>query len=416
MPKRNVHLLILFTLLILSFKICAQVELTVHGMVIDNSNDSPLPFATISVKGSLYGVTSDKDGYFKMTLPKEEITETLLINYIGFQPFELEVQEALVHENFRLEPMTYSLHEVIVRPQSAETYLKKVVKELRSNYAHFSFNTLAHYEEVINENTYPIDHSEAVFRSWFQDFQEEGRSDHQLILFREKETNELQFMRAKAEKEKEKYLSKNPEKADQYDENDILLTNFGGPSSILNLNVVNGSLDCLDTNSFRKFKFNYLPETSYEGNRLIVISYESKGAVEHRKQRGKLFIDSNNDAIVKIEEEGELIIPAIAKPILFIMGLRLRKPTYKFTLKYRSINNRWYPQYSKWNVQIDMTKKHTLKKNENSSFDIQQHYIVSSIGTENVRRIQEDKVFDPSKKMETQVFPINGVDWYSIER
>ncbi|NNK80005.1 MAG: carboxypeptidase-like regulatory domain-containing protein, partial [Flavobacteriales bacterium] len=297
--KKSLSVFILSGLLLISVGLFGQ-EVNVEGKVFDASNNSPLSFATVSLKGDIYGVTCDERGYFKMTLPLDRTKDTISINYVGFKTFELEVREALQHYEFRLESSVLMLDEVIVRPRSAENYLRKVMRKLSNNYAKYSFNTSAHYEEVIKENSYPIDHSEAVFRSWFQDFQEKGRSDHQLILFRENETNELVFMRSRAEKEKQKYLAKNPDKAEQYDENDILLTNFGGPSSILNLNVMNGSLDCLDTTIFQKFKFSFLPETSYEGNRLIVLAYESKGTLDNRRQQGKLFIDSNSDAIVKV--------------------------------------------------------------------------------------------------------------------
>lgn len=390
-----------------------QAQKSVQGVVKNELDKSPLSYCTISVKGTFLGATSDVQGRF--FLQDLASTDSIQVSYVGFDSKSIAVADLDDGQAIFLSPSSFQLQEIIVRPLSPTELLRKVKRDQPQNSALHSFNALAHYEEAIYENRSPISHSEAVFQSWFSDFQRDPEDHHQLALFRELPTEELEFMKDKAKKEKEKYLRKNPDKASEYEGDDLLLTNFGGPSSIMGLSVTNGSLESLDSNEFKRFKYRYLPESTYEDRRLIVIGFESKGVVDQRRSKGKVFIDSESLAIVSYEEEGDLVIPAYIRPILFVLGMNVKNPTYSFSLKYRAIEERWYPQYTSWSIDLGMVKKHLLKKNQKSDFQIAQHYAVSGISTKEVRDIPKEKRFDSEQKMKDQIHSIPGITWSSFE-
>ena len=75
--------LLLFILLV-SSGIYAQ---SITGIV--NSNDGPLPGATVQVKGTDNGVTTDFDGNFTI---EADLSDTLIISYIGYSSIEITVE------------------------------------------------------------------------------------------------------------------------------------------------------------------------------------------------------------------------------------------------------------------------------------------------------------------------------------
>ena len=62
----------LLTLSISIFTICLSAQsFEVSGIVLEKETNAPLAGATIIIKGTTIGVTSDFDGNFKITAPKK---------------------------------------------------------------------------------------------------------------------------------------------------------------------------------------------------------------------------------------------------------------------------------------------------------------------------------------------------------
>ena len=61
----------------------AQSQKTVTGTVLSSDDNTPLPGATVIVKGTNNGTSTDFDG--KFTLAVEEGATTLVVSYIGYQ-------------------------------------------------------------------------------------------------------------------------------------------------------------------------------------------------------------------------------------------------------------------------------------------------------------------------------------------
>jgi TonB-linked SusC/RagA family outer membrane protein len=65
-----------------------QQQKIITGTVLDAIGD-PLPGATVLIKGTAIGVTTDFDGNFKISVP--ENTSTLVISYLGFESQEVDI-------------------------------------------------------------------------------------------------------------------------------------------------------------------------------------------------------------------------------------------------------------------------------------------------------------------------------------
>ena len=80
------------------------------GRIISSDDKSPLPGASIRVKGTSIGAVSDVNGNFSLQMPPGQ--QTIVVSYIGYQTQELRVTGNFTE--VRLVPSASSLNEVVV--------------------------------------------------------------------------------------------------------------------------------------------------------------------------------------------------------------------------------------------------------------------------------------------------------------
>ncbi|MCX6252727.1 MAG: SusC/RagA family TonB-linked outer membrane protein [Bacteroidetes bacterium] len=89
----------------------ANAQRTISGKVISAEDKSPIPGATVIVKGTTIGIITDADGNFKLTVPKDK--KFILVSYVGMRTIEIELTEASEY-NFALEASVHQLESVVV--------------------------------------------------------------------------------------------------------------------------------------------------------------------------------------------------------------------------------------------------------------------------------------------------------------
>lgn len=68
----------------------------VQGLVIDANTKEPVPFASVFIKGSKIGTTTDLDGKFKFVIPDSFIANKviLVVAYVGYKRTEAEINKS----------------------------------------------------------------------------------------------------------------------------------------------------------------------------------------------------------------------------------------------------------------------------------------------------------------------------------
>lgn len=100
---------ILFFLVCIGLLAGTAYARTIKGTVIDASNNEPIVGASVFVKGTQVGTSTDIDGNFSLNAP--ESAKTLSITYIGMIPQEVAIADNLT---ISLQPQASSLDEVVV--------------------------------------------------------------------------------------------------------------------------------------------------------------------------------------------------------------------------------------------------------------------------------------------------------------
>ncbi len=415
-----------YTLYILSFFIFSSTMLfsqskqTITGVVTDKKTKENLPFSSIRLKNHPIGTISDEAGEFKFLVPNEITDDTLVINYIGYEESEIELSSIESPLKIKLKSNSIEIEEAIILPMSAEDYIKRAVDRIGVNYPDKSFQTTSYYREEITENSSILHRSEGVFKSVYP---EKVKGDtienqHQLLLYREPdEIAKLQFMRHWLDKQDKKRIEEAEKEGEEIEsESDAIMSqmNMGGPEILLSCDLKYELPSYLDTNQFKEYKYEIDGRSVYQGKELLRINYKSRGQVDNMRQHGEILLDLKSDAIVMIESSGKVVIPLAARPVLLALGFGIKDPVYNQTLKYESYGELWYPKDFHWSVSATLTKQHIARKKESSDLGIAQIFFVSEIATDDIIPIPEDKIFDPAKKMEEQVFNDNGIKWGEI--
>ncbi len=93
----------------------ASAQTMINGLVKDAANDVPLMFATISIKGTTSGTTTDLDGEYHLQV--DPGTYTLVASYMGYVTLEKEITVAdgeMVSNDFALAAESIMGEEIVV--------------------------------------------------------------------------------------------------------------------------------------------------------------------------------------------------------------------------------------------------------------------------------------------------------------
>jgi hypothetical protein len=392
----------------------AQDNSVITGKIINGEDKEPLPFASIRLKNHPIGTISNENGEFDFYIPKSKRNDTLNISFIGFNSYEVPLVNIDRELEIVLTPSSNVLDEVILTEKDPLDYIKKALDRLPENYPQDDYQSIAYYRQKFIENGAVINKEEGVFKTYYSKAGDSAKNQHQLLLYKPEENpQQFQFMREWFEAKQEKRKKKAIKKGEEFDEEEYdsdMDMDFGGPESVIDLDINNERDNYLNPKHFKKYEYSFGEETSLNGERLVTIIFKAKRTIDHKKDSGKILINTEDYAIVSIEQQGKFSIPFIVKPILFVIGLKIQNPTFNTVISYQKYKDKWYPQLFRWDAKIKLTKKHTFDPNENSDINIGQVFFINkvdSLGTP----IDESKRFDPGEDMGEQVYNDLDLQW-----
>lgn len=419
--KNSAFKLVLF-LCSISFSIytpaMAQSTKIISGSVIDATTKESLPFVTVTLKKSLIGTATNENGFFDLKYPDTISNDSLFVALLGFKSFTLPLSTITDAINISLVKSDIELKEIVVRPLPPTYYIKQAISNLKETNPKDPFQTEAYYREIITENSNFIVSNEAVFKTYYPSFQDTIKNQHQVLLFRKADDlKEVAFMKSHRDKKtaKKEARAKKNGKILTEEERKGFVSNFGGPEAILRqADLSKKGNEYLDSTSFKLYDYSFAPSSSYDNKELMVITFKSKGKVDHSHQTGEIYIDIASNAIVKIKERGDFVIPLTVRPVLFLYGFSIDDPKYESEIIFQSVNNRWYPKNIQFSLGAELTKKHWFDDNEHSIFEVEGLFSVNKIKINGTSPIPKEKRFDSSKKIESQVHNDEGLSWSNI--
>lgn len=104
-------------------------QLTLSGTVIDSSDQSPIPFATVYFDGTTNGQTTDEDGTFSLALQGIELPAVLVVSHIGYRTQTLNIHNLKPSITIQLAVQGQLIETVVVQDQDQRL---KNIQEFRS--------------------------------------------------------------------------------------------------------------------------------------------------------------------------------------------------------------------------------------------------------------------------------------------
>lgn len=394
--------------------IFSQNKSVISGVITNKENNEPLPFASISLKNYPIGTISNELGEFDFYIPKSKRNDTISVSFIGFNAYEIPI--SIVRNNLKisLQPSSNVLDEVVLNSLSPLDYIKKALENLNENYPQHPYQTVAYYRERFIENNAVINKEEGVFKTYYSDANDSIKNQHQLLLYKpEEDPQQFQFMREWMEKKQKKRKKKAIKRGEDFDEDEYstdMDMDLGGPESVIDLDINNDRDNYLKPKHFNKYEYTFGEETSLNGERLVTINFKAKRKIEYKKDHGKILINTENYAIVLIEQVGKFSIPFIVRPILFAIGLKISNPTFNTVISYQQYEEQWYPKLFRWDANVKLTKRHTFEANEHSDINIGQVFFINKIDSV-ANSIPKEKQFEAKDDMENQVYNDLNISW-----
>jgi len=132
--------------------------------VISDSNGEPLPFASIYIKNSTYGVSSNAFGEYFIELAPGEYT--IVYSYIGYDNYEklLTLKEKPIKFNVVLREKDQNLieYEVVSNTKNKALEIIKKVKTVRKNYEYKNYSSTEYSKNTIEKRQYKLKRKDTI--------------------------------------------------------------------------------------------------------------------------------------------------------------------------------------------------------------------------------------------------------------
>lgn len=123
-------------------------QIKVYGLVLDKDTKEPIPYAHIGIPKIGLGTTSGNNGYFELKVPKNYISETMTVSFMGYKTYKKKVSDIKSPFDLFLEKATLELGEIIVADEAAvENIIRKAVTNIPKNNTTYPTNNLGFYRE-----------------------------------------------------------------------------------------------------------------------------------------------------------------------------------------------------------------------------------------------------------------------------
>jgi hypothetical protein len=143
----------------------------IRGKVIDSKTSGPIPFATIRLKNSQFGVISNAEGDFRILNNESFQSDSLIVSCIGFHRLSVVFSKLKISElnNLKLVPYVYSLKEVSVtarkRRLDPEMIIARALRNIKKNNPDIPFSYVSYYRDYQKDSINYLNLNEGIIQT-----------------------------------------------------------------------------------------------------------------------------------------------------------------------------------------------------------------------------------------------------------
>lgn len=332
------------------------------GKVIDQSTKKPVVFANIYLIGSSLGTVTNSEGEFVIKVPTAELGRKLGISNIGYKNLIINLADLKEKENtIKLETAATPVEQVVIRNVDPVELLKMAYRRINENYNTNPEMQVGFYRETVKQNRSYVAVAEAV-----------------LDVYKSAYSSIMDYDRVKIYKGR---------KSEDVKKMDTLMFKLqGGPKTSFLLDVVKNPGEILSEEYFDKYNFQFAGYISIDGRDNYVITFDQRPDVDIALYKGKIYLDTKNMAISRIDfsfSDQALVIADNELVRKKPMDLKIDVLAADYSINYRVLDEKWYLNY----VRSELVFKCIWKKNRfNSTYTTALEMAVTDRNTDNINK------------------------------
>ena len=258
-----------------SEKVYAGVKyIRIEGRLTDRHNREPIPFATVNPEGCSMGTITNQEGVFRLTIPDTLSDRPIVFSSMGYEQRKISLH-LLTESNVTIELMqsVIPLQEVIVRVVDPTALLDQALRKRGVNYNPDPVNITAFYREGIEYKT-SLSLSEAVLKMFKTGLSPTFKSDQVKLLKMRRHSN--------------------------MDGKDTLIAKLRSTINAIHLlDIMKHYPDFLERSGMKYYNYTHTGITEIDNRRVYIISFVQKEEILDALFKGDLYIDAENNALVK---------------------------------------------------------------------------------------------------------------------
>lgn len=403
--------LLLFSTLI-SFELSAQKTMLIRAQVLDSISNAPLLYASVVSEKTNEGTSTNETGIFEFKTKTLNEKDSLFISFIGYNSKRIRIKD-LRKQNYKiyLSETTEFLTELTLEPKKAVWYLQQAFENYDKNLDSNAYRFESYFRQKAQENECTLFHEQAYLENYFKNKKDTSKDAQQasLVLFwEEKDVNDLKFM----EKQRKKYTAKNKKDSTTVDVGFMDARSFMMDYySIANMMDPKNSnylkmIDDMDEDKvyFSEKKYLYQDSSEY-----VSVEYYDK------KERARItcLINTKTFALKRISGNVDVKIPILLRPVLLVIGVRVKDIIVDFQVDYQEIKEKMYPKMAKIDLKLDLVNFRMFRKNIPAIINSQQLCVITKLKKNQQNPIPKNQRIK-SELNESEVFNPSGIQWDDI--
>ena len=343
-----------------------------NGIVKDLNSKEALPYASIGIRGKHVGTISNQDGEFSLSISSDNLNDTLIFSYVGYENKEIAVADLKENKiEVELKEAFISLQEVIIRNNDPLALINAAVNNIHKNYPQKSTNLTSFYRESVMKNNKYMIYLESV-----------------LDIYKSSYSHQNALERVKVFKSRKIY--------DVTRLDTISFRLKGGIQGCLQLDIVKNTPEFLNEEYTHLYDYRLVDISTYNNRSVYIIEFKPRPKLNEPLMEGRLFIETNNLAIIRAEFGYEKYRMNELKDRFIVKGSSKTKakPTMvNYVVSYRDINGKYYLNHALGNLKFKVKNKKKLFSNYfSTSFEM----ATTNIKSENVVRFKYKESIQPT--------------------
>lgn len=332
--------LFIVAFLVSSVTITAQEAFKQYeGKVVDSETKKSLVLANVSLQNTNINTVTNREGEFVLKVPATVTQGGVLITILGYQPVTMLLKDMEKDKlKIPLTPIVTQLSEVnLTAFNNAETLVRTVFQDKKSNNAKESVLMTAFYRETIKKRSRNVSLTEAVVNLYKQPVS--SASKDELAIHKARKSTDYRRL------------------------DTVALKLQGGPFSVLYIDVMKYPEYIFTNKSIGYYDFSFAAPSTINGRTVYVVNFAQKGDIPPPGYEGKLYIDSETLALIRTSYD--LIIGNAKEASELFVKKKPRDvnayPTRaSYHVDYREKNGQWYYSYGRVDLSFKVSKRRRL--------------------------------------------------------